>query len=204
MNHARQMIGLEPLHLFISCSIPLIFYVVYHAIFFPLFRRDLRKIPGPFLARFTDLYRLLLVRTGVAHERYIQLHDHYGPFVRLGPNHVSVGCPTAIPILYNTRTRHPKSNFYPVMGNLAHGKVVPTIFSTQDESVHEAMKRPIAQVYAMTNLRTYEPLVESTEAVLFDKLDKLADEERVFDLGTWLHWFATDVIMELTFGKRMG
>lgn len=24
------------------------------------------------------------------------------------------------------------------------------------------------------------------------------------DLGTWLHWFATDVIMEITFGKRLG
>ncbi|KAJ5391695.1 pisatin demethylase [Penicillium cosmopolitanum] len=204
MDQVYQYTGLKPLHLLITCSIPLVFYMIYHSIFFPLFRHDLRKIPGPFLAKFTNLYRLLLVRTGVAHEHHIQLHDHYGPFVRLGPNNVSVSCPTAIPILYNTRTRHPKSDFYPVMGNVAHGKVVPTIFSTQDESVHEAMKRPIAQVYAMTNLKTYEPLVESTEAVLFDKLERLADEGRVFDLGTWLHWFATDVIMELTFGRRMG
>lgn len=90
------------------------------------------------------------------------------------------------------------------MGNVAHGKVVPTIFSTLDESVHETMKRPIAQVYAMTRLKTYEPLVESTESYFFSKLEKLADEGRSFDLGTWLHWFATDVIMEITFGKRFG
>jgi hypothetical protein len=90
------------------------------------------------------------------------------------------------------------------MGNVAHGKVVPTIFSTRDESVHETMKRPIAQVYAMTNLKTYEPLVESTESLFLNKLDKLADEARTFDIGTWLHWFATDVIMEITFGKRLG
>jgi hypothetical protein len=90
------------------------------------------------------------------------------------------------------------------MGNVAHGKVVPTIFSTHDESVHEIMKRPIVQVYAMSNLKTYEPLVESTESLLISKLEKLADERRTFDLGTWLHWFATDVIMEMTFGKRFG
>ncbi|KAK2767051.1 hypothetical protein FQN54_006369 [Arachnomyces sp. PD_36] len=94
--------------------------------------------------------------------------------------------------------------FYPVMGNVVNGKVVPTIFSTQDESVHEMMKRPIAQVYAMTNLKTYEPLVESTEAIFFSKLGNMADEGKSFDLGTWLHWFATDVIMEITFGKRFG
>lgn len=87
---------------------------------------------------------------------------------------------------------------------MANGKVVPTIFSTQDESVHEMMKRPIAQVYAMTNLKTYEPLVDSTESLFFGKLEKLADEGRTFNLGTWLHWFATDVIMEITFGKRFG
>ena len=90
------------------------------------------------------------------------------------------------------------------MGNVAHGKVVPTIFSTLDESVHEMMKRPVAQVYAMTSLKTYEPLVESTESFFFGKLEKLADGGRTFNLGTWLHWFATDVIMEITFGKRFG
>lgn len=90
------------------------------------------------------------------------------------------------------------------MGNVAHGKVVPTIFSTQDESFHEVMKRPIAQIYAMTNLKTYEPLVESTEALFVSKLGRLADEGSNFDLGTWLHWFASDVIMEITFGKRVG
>lgn len=66
------------------------------------------------------------------------------------------------------------------------------------------MKRPIAQVYAMTNLKTYEPLVESTESYFFSKLERLADKGKPFDLGTWLHWFATDVIMEITFGKRFG
>ncbi|KAJ5601139.1 pisatin demethylase [Penicillium lagena] len=196
--------GFASLPLLVTLSIPIVLYLLYHLVLFPLFRSDLRSIPGPAFAKLTDLYRLLVVRTGSAHEHHLRLHERYGPLVRLGPNNVSVGSPDAIPILYNTRTRYPKSAFYPVMGNVAHGKVVPTIFSTRDESVHETMKRPIAQVYAMTNLRTYEPLVESTESLFMSKLDKLADEGRTFDLGTWLHWFATDVIMEITFGKRLG
>ncbi|PGH08723.1 hypothetical protein AJ79_05914 [Helicocarpus griseus UAMH5409] len=204
MGHVNLQAAFASLPAFVTLSIPLILYLLYHFIVFPLFRSDLRSIPGPFLAKLTDIYRLLLVRTGSAQEHHLRLHQRYGPLVRLGPNNVSVGSPAAIPILYNTRTRFPKSAFYPVMGNVAHGKVVPTIFSTRDEFVHEMMKRPIAQVYAMTNLKTYEPLVESTEAFFFEKLEKLADERRAFDLGTWLHWFATDVIMEITFGKRFG
>lgn len=195
--------GVASLPLAVTLSIPIL-YLIYNLVLYPLLRSDLRSVPGPFLAKLTDLYRLLLVRTGAAHEHHIRLHQRYGPLVRLGSNNVSVGSPAAIPVLYNTRTRYPKSAFYPVMGNVAHGKVVPTIFSTRDESIHEIMKRPIAQVYAMTNLKTYEPLMESTEFLFFAKLEKLADEGRAFDLGTWLHWFATDVIMEITFGKRLG
>lgn len=186
-----------------TLSIPLIFYLLYHLILFPIFRSDLRSIPGPFLAKITDLHRLWLVHTKSAHEHYLRLHEHHGPFVRLGPNNISIASPVAIPILYNTRTRFPKSPFYPVMGNIAHGKTIPTIFSTQDESVHEMMKRPIAQVYAMSNLKTYEPLVESTESVFFEKLGKVADNEgRV--VWTWMHLFAIDVVMEITFGERVG
>ncbi|KAJ6034669.1 pisatin demethylase [Penicillium canescens] len=204
MNKVDSYVGFASLPLCVTLSIPFILYFLYHLVLFPLFRSDLRSVPGPFLAKVTNLHRLLLVRTGLAHEHHLRLHERHGLFVRLGPNNVSVGSPAAIPILYNTRTRHIKSAFYPVMGNVAHGKVVPTIFSTRDESVHEIMKRPIAQVYAMSNLKTYEPLVESTESLLISKLENLADEERTFDLGTWLHWFATDVIMEMTFGKRLG
>lgn len=188
----------------VTLTVPLILYILYRLVLFPLLRSDLHSIPGPVLAKLTDLYRLWLVRTGSAHEHHLRLHKRYGPLVRLGPNNVSVGSPAAIPILYNTRTRHPKSAFYLVSGNIAHGKVVPTIFSTRDESLHELMKRPIAQVYAMTKLKTYEPLVDSTESYFFSKLEKLADEGRSFDLGMWLHWFAADVIMEITFGKRFG
>ena len=197
--------ALPPLPLLlVTLSIPLIFYFLYHFILFPIFRSDLRSIPGPTLAKITDLHRLWLVHTQSAHEHHLNLHEHHGPFVRLGPNNISIGTPAAIPILYNTRTRFPKSPFYPVMGNVAHGKIIPTIFSTQDESVHEMMKRPIAQVYAMSNLKTYEPLVESTESVFFEKLGKVADKEgRVVDLGTWMHLFAIDVVMQITFGERV-
>ncbi|KAJ5245807.1 pisatin demethylase [Penicillium chermesinum] len=198
-SYSRPSVGL-----YTALAIPIAVYAVYYCILFPLLRTDLRVIPGPFLAKLTNLHRVLLVRSGVVHEHHIDLHRRHGPLVRLGPNNVSVGSPAAVPVLYNIRTRYPKSDFYPVMGNMANGKVVPTIFSTPDESVHEVMKRPIAQVYAMSNLKSYEPLVESTEALFIEKLERLADEKQPFDLGTWLHWFATDVILEITFGQRLG
>lgn len=64
------------------------------------FGGGLNAIPGPRLAGFTDLWRLLVVwgrRPELAH---IKLHKKYGNIVRLGPRTVSVGDPEAIKIIY--------------------------------------------------------------------------------------------------------
>lgn len=64
------------------------------------FGRGLNNIPGPWLASFTDLWRLFVVwgrRPELAH---IKLHKKYGKVVRLGPRAVSVGDPQAIAIIY--------------------------------------------------------------------------------------------------------
>ena len=53
----------------------------------------LRRIPGPFLASCTDLWRLVLVWRGQSEWIYIALHKKYGDVVRIGPNCVSVSQP---------------------------------------------------------------------------------------------------------------
>lgn len=65
-----------------------------------VFREGLRYLPGPFLARFSGIYRLALVHDGHAPERYRELHKKYGPIVRTGPNHVSISDPAMIPNIY--------------------------------------------------------------------------------------------------------
>ena len=64
------------------------------------FRKGVRSLPGPALARFSGLYRLSLVHDGHAPERYRELHQKYGPIVRTGPNHVSVSDTAMIPAIY--------------------------------------------------------------------------------------------------------
>ena len=60
----------------------------------------LRAIPGPFLAKFTDIWRLCIVWGRQPHLRLIELHERYGDLVRLGPTCVSVSMPDIVPILY--------------------------------------------------------------------------------------------------------
>jgi hypothetical protein len=63
-------------------------------------RPGLRSLPGPFSARFFRFYRSSLVFGGKAPEEYRKLHEQYGHIVRVGPSHVSISDPSAIPLIY--------------------------------------------------------------------------------------------------------
>ncbi len=89
----------------LAALVLLLAYLCYH-----VFRTysTLKDIPGPFWARFTNLQRLLWVKTFRSHEIYQKSHEEYGDLVRIGPNVVSVADPAAIPALYPMRAGFPK------------------------------------------------------------------------------------------------
>jgi hypothetical protein len=69
--------------LVLSASLPLT--IIYRIFFHPL-----RHIPGPFAARFTEVWRTWRYARGNWHEDILNLHRQYGPVVRLSPNEVSI------------------------------------------------------------------------------------------------------------------
>ena len=66
-------------------------------------RSPFKHFPGPYWAKFTNIWRLWDVWGGQAHRTQKQLHDRYGPAVRLGPNFVSLSDPRLIKVVYDTR-----------------------------------------------------------------------------------------------------
>lgn len=69
----------------------------------PYFTSPLRHIPGPFAAKFTNLWRLFNNYDGRPELRHRQLHELYGPVVRLGPNCISLNNPSLIRTIYTAR-----------------------------------------------------------------------------------------------------
>lgn len=60
----------------------------------------LAHIPGPFLARFTDVIRLSWVVSYKAHDIHVAQHRKHGSLVRFGPNMVSVADPAEVGTIY--------------------------------------------------------------------------------------------------------
>ena len=63
----------------------------------------LKDIPGPFLAKFTDLWRVYDYCHLISPETQKKLHAKHGLAVRLSPNLVALNDPALIPIIYNAR-----------------------------------------------------------------------------------------------------
>jgi len=83
---------------------PILYYVL------PYLRNwSIQDIPGPFLAKFTNLWQMYECRMGRRYYTVFLLHEKYGKLVRLQPNHVSVADPDAIPIIYGHGTGFLKS-----------------------------------------------------------------------------------------------
>ncbi|KAL2439225.1 Cytochrome P450 monooxygenase [Exophiala dermatitidis] len=178
----------------------------------------LRSIPGPLLAKFTDLYRLLLVLGRKPHEKHLELHKRYGNVVRLGPKCVSVtGSAGYIGQIYGIGKGLVKSDFYSCFQNIVNGRRAASLVAMTDESEHAKSKRQIAHAYSLSTLVEYEELVDRTTDVFLATLEErfavnrksesqLAQRGKgqVLDLGRYLQFFAFDVIGELTFSRRLG
>ncbi|KZM19216.1 uncharacterized protein EKO05_0007302 [Ascochyta rabiei] len=168
----------------------------------------LNHIPGPFLASFTDFYRLAVTR-GYRPERWhIKLHKQYGDLVRIGPRTVLCSSNKAAKKIYALNAGFVKSDFYTVQQTLAKGVPLKTLFTSTDEAFHAKLRRAVSNAYAMTSLVQFEPLVDSTTTEFLKQLKERyadrADESGVCDFGAWLQFYAFDVICELTYSKRMG
>jgi hypothetical protein len=67
------------------------------------YRKGLSAIPGPFIASFSNLWKLNAVYKGDMPRRNIAIHEKYGPVVRIGPNHVSFASPQGFQTIHGSR-----------------------------------------------------------------------------------------------------
>ena len=194
------------------------------------YQPGLSKFNGPFVASFTNFWRLWQAYWYDDRVPYPPLRK-YGKIVRLGPNTLLFTEPQAIRDIYTagfqkvreevsyidqpfrqclsaTRIDYLKSNQYRVAAGVSKGVVVPNIFSTTDKDFHAKLRRSVSAAFSLTGLIQYEPLVDRSVKVYLEEVDKRfagkIGEEGIADLAEWNSYFALDVISELTYGTSQG
>jgi hypothetical protein len=166
------------------------------------YREGLSEVPGPFWDSILPITRIWTVGRGLRHLVDLKYHQTYGPLVRVGPKHVSFSDGEAITQVYGIGSKFRKSDFYTLFDARTPLGDIPTTFSIRDEATHLSMKRRVANAFSMSTMLELEPLTDSCIQILEAKLIHLQDRD--IDLGTWLHWYAFDVITSITFSNRLG
>ena len=169
----------------------------------------LRRFPGPYPARYTYLWLFWDTITGW-HKKpsAVRLHRKYGEVVRIGPNTLSFSHLDAIQDIYGVDKHFPKAQYYYVAAATVNGRVTPSLFSSIDTAWHDNLRRAIQPAFNLTTLVQYEPFVSNNIKTFIEQLDqRFANKvgyDGIVDLPSWMHWYAFDVIGELTYGHAYG
>lgn len=177
-----------------------IFSIIVFRRIYIAFWGPLRDVPGPFWAKFTRLWEVYALMPGDLEIKLIALHRLYGPIVRIGPNKCSIDDPDAVKIIYGLGKSFAKSSYYSAFTDV--GKT--SLFSEREPSIHAGMRRRIAKLYSLTNLLNYETFVDQCTATLEDKFRKFCIEQRPIEMGSFLQYYAFDVIGSITAGHPFG
>ncbi|KAH8803645.1 cytochrome P450 [Xylogone sp. PMI_703] len=173
-------------------SVVVLGYVVYQRYFHPL-----SSFPGPFLASLTDLWQVYQFWGLKQPYHLTELHEKYGPFVRYGPDKLSITAEEAIPIIYQKGGRMMrKTEFYD-----AYGGAHPNVFGMRDEDSHSIRRRHMSHSFSISYIKGMEQYLDQNMQILKDKINGYVEREEAFSLKKLLHYYTIDVLGELAFSQ---
>lgn len=167
--------------------------------------QDLRPIPAPFPAQFTNLWLLSTVRRGKRYELVDKAHKKLGPVVRIAPNHVSINDDEAIQIVYGHGNGYLKSSFYDAFVSIKRG-----LFNTRDRVEHTRKRKIVSHTFSAKSVGQFEPYIHANLELFVKQWDALIetsarpDKSAHMDCLTWFNYLAFDMIGDLAFGAPFG
>ncbi|CDO77817.1 hypothetical protein BN946_scf184722.g9 [Trametes cinnabarina] len=155
----------------------------------------LAAYPGPRLAKLSSLWLTYVSHTGKRYEILDALHAQYGPFLRVGPNHITVNSASATSLYLHTEKseayRHP-----------AHNGHVALFFKQDAPEHHRARKRVWSGFFTPTSIAGLLPQLErrTWELVQCIEMRQSQSSNGVVDLATCLYQWAHDFMGDMVFG----
>ncbi|CAK7226459.1 hypothetical protein SBRCBS47491_006239 [Sporothrix bragantina] len=164
---------------------------------------SLRRIPGPFVAKYSDFWLMLTARRGFRSEVVHEAHRKLGPVVRLAPNHVSINDDDAIQTIYGHGNGMLKSDFYDAFVSIRRG-----LFNTRDRAEHTRKRKVVSHTFSARSVLQFEPYIQENLALFVRQWDNLIKKSpkgaAEIDCLNWFNFLAFDMIGDLAFGAPFG
>ncbi|KAI9749736.1 MAG: hypothetical protein M4579_006764 [Chaenotheca gracillima] len=179
--------------------LPVLYYLLPY-----LQRKALWTIPGPFAAKFSNLWLLYQCRRGRRYWSVDEAHKKYGPLVRIQPDHVSVADPDAIPIIYGHGNGFLKSHYYDAFVSIQRG-----LFNTRDRAEHSRKRKVVSHTFSARSIGQFEQYIHHSLEELTKQWDRISSTApgggyAEMDSLHWFNYLAFDIIGDLAFGAPFG
>ncbi|KAF9012303.1 cytochrome P450 [Hymenopellis radicata] len=177
----------------------LVLFLSFHVVPYFVDRYSLRRYPGPFLAKFSYLWKLWTFCSGRYSEILAETHKKYGPIVRISPCEISFSAPGAMSEIYSPRTNGVfKADFYD--GFMSNGS--RSIFSTVNRAQHAPIRKDMSHIFSGKIIADFTPRMKQFVNAMLDKWEHMPKEG--FDCLPWCSYLAMDWITALLFDNPWG
>jgi hypothetical protein len=156
-----------------------------------LFLHPLSKIPGPKLAAVSRLYDFYYdcILGGQFAFKIEELHQKYGPIVRIGPNEVHIHDPDFFDEVYNVTGRLDKDSwYYAFIGSQDAG------FGTANAELHRARRKAMSRFFAASAISKLESSSVQMVSKLCARLAALRAEGKPVNLSNAFRCLAADSV----------
>ncbi|KAK7923663.1 cytochrome P450 [Apiospora marii] len=165
-------------------------------VFYRLFLDPLSRFPGPRLAAISRWYEAYydVVLGGRYTFKIAQLHNEYGPIIRISPYELHVADPAFFETLYRLDGRWDKYSWtYD-----AFGAKESTVFGSGHDA-HKLHRRSIAPFFSKQNIWARQDLINGNVNKLCHRISKL--DGATFNLGAAISAFTRDNANKFILGK---
>lgn len=146
-------------------------------VFYNLFWSPLRTIPGPWWYAATPFPRLWLYFSGRETNCLKDLHDRYGPTVRLAPTEISFIDEQVWKEVYGYKAAtHKDHSFYPLAPNTKHSLILAS-----DEK-HPKMRKMLLPAFSARALKEQAELLNEYVTSLINVLKARSEAVEVVDM----------------------
>ncbi|KAI1416450.1 putative cytochrome P450 [Hypoxylon sp. FL1857] len=168
----------------------LIALVAYRLLFHPL-----SAFPGPKLAAATVWYEFYYdgIKGGQYTFKIWEMHEKYGPIIRISPNELHCNDPAFIDTLYaGGSARRDKYAYYATQFGA---------FGTVDHHLHRLRRGAINRFFSKTSVSKLEPMIHDKIDLLCQQLRTHLRDRNPVQLNMAFSCFTTDVVAAYAFAK---
>lgn len=134
---------------------------------------------------------------GTSTRSIYQLHQEFGPAVRIGPSTVSFNSLTALRTIYGPGSQYGRTSFYSMFD--VYGR--PNLFTFYSSADHGQRKKVLSHAYSKSSIlkAPITTLVEDKARKYIELID--SEENHTSETFSTLHYWAVDNITQFLYGR---